>query len=192
MAAVVLGEWASTCPPQAKELNKYSTIYYCTVQYTVQNSAHAVRVVYVCVFFLPYPQSYLVYIYADVGNSQFFGGWDWDVGLPILTIKCSLCCGWVVSTVNFLWMGLSCTGRILRWNSLRAFLFEFLGMNSSLLLLESLSGFLALFFLSTKCCSRIDWSFLVSRIFMYVFLKPEYSLVFFKNPPVARLWMAWN
>ncbi len=50
---------------------------------------------------------------------------------------------------------------------------------------QVLSGFLPSFFLSTKCYSGIDSSFLVLRILLLVFLKAW--LVFFKNPPVERL-----
>jgi hypothetical protein len=49
------------------------------------------------------------------------------------------------------------------------FLSRFLGINSSLLRLE----FSTLIFHSTKYYSWIDLSFLVSRIFLCVFLKPE-------------------
>jgi hypothetical protein len=49
----------------------------------------------------------------------------------------------------------------------RHYLSRFLGINSSLLRLKSLSGFLPSFFLSTKCYSGIDSSFLVSRICMF-------------------------
>ncbi len=53
---------------------------------------------------------------------------------------------------------------ILEW----CFKSNFLGINSSLLRLEFLSGFLPSFFNSTKCYSREDSSFLVSRIFCEV------------------------
>jgi hypothetical protein len=62
----------------------------------------------------------------------------------------------------------------------------FPGINSSLLRLEFLSGFLPSSLLSTKCYPWID-----SRFFC-AFLKPDYRLVFFENPPVKRLWIAWS
>jgi hypothetical protein len=51
----------------------------------------------------------------------------------------------------------------------RHLLSKFLGINSSLLSLKFLSGSLHSFFISTKCYSRIDSSFLVSRIFECIF-----------------------
>ncbi len=50
---------------------------------------------------------------------------------------------------------------------------RFLGINSRLLRLEFLSCFLPTLFRSTKSYSWLDSSFLVSRIFLYGFFKPE-------------------
>ena len=66
-----------------------------------------------------------------------------------------------------------------------AFLSRFLGINSSLLRLEVLYGFLPSFFRSTKWYSWIDSSFLVSWIFLQGSLKPEKSMVFFKKTRVC-------
>jgi hypothetical protein len=54
----------------------------------------------------------------------------------------------------------------------------------SLLRLEFLSGFLTTFFLSTKCFSCIDSSFLDSWIFLFVFLRARVEYGFHYNPPV--------
>jgi hypothetical protein len=51
----------------------------------------------------------------------------------------------------------------------RYFQSRFLDINTSLHRLEFLSGFLRSFFLYTKCYSRIDSNFLVSRIFRMYF-----------------------
>ncbi len=52
-----------------------------------------------------------------------------------------------------------------RWNSWTAFFVEVCDHK-----LKSLSGFLTSVFLSSKCYSRIDSSFLVSQNFLFVFL----------------------
>ncbi len=79
---------------------------------------------------------------------------------------------------------------VLRWNSWTEFFFEVSRHKLSLLRLEFLSGFQPSYFLSAKCLAQIDSSFLVSRIFCTYFLNQ--SLVFFKNPPVEKLWRAWS
>jgi hypothetical protein len=64
---------------------------------------------------------------------------------------------------------------------------KFLRINSSLLRLEFLSGFLPSFFLSTRCYSRINSSFLVSQIFCVYFYNQSRVWFFFKNLPIERL-----
>ncbi len=71
----------------------------------------------------------------------------------------------------------------------RHFLSRFLGINSKLLRLKFLSGFLPSFsFLQNACHKKIK--FYCFGDFLFVFLKPEKSLVFFKNQPVERI--AWS
>ncbi len=64
---------------------------------------------------------------------------------------------------------------------------RFLGINSTLLRLESLSGFVTSFFLFTKCYSRIGSS-LFPRIFFVCIFKTRVESG--KNPPVERLLIA--
>ncbi len=75
----------------------------------------------------------------------------------------------------------------------RHFYKRFLGINSSLVRLEFLSGFLPSFFHSTKCTlfmSRLEFSCFAN--FFYGFVKPEKSMVLFKIRQWKGLWIAWN
>ncbi len=75
-------------------------------------------------------------------------------------------------------------------NLLQCFLQKFILFEISRHKLESSQTRVFVWFFS-KCYSRIYSSFLVSRIFLRIFLKPEQSLVFFLNPPVETLRIAW-
>ncbi len=69
---------------------------------------------------------------------------------------------------------------------------RFLGINSSLPGLAFLTGFSTLIFTFYKMLFMHRLEFSCFADFLYAFLKPELSVVFFKIPPVERLWIAWN
>jgi len=86
----------------------------------------------------------------------------------------------------------SCYVSCQRWNSWTAFLVEESGHKLESSHTQVFVWFSTLIYPFYKMLFTNRSKFSFSQIFVYVFFKPEKSLVFFKNLLVERLWIAWS
>ncbi len=93
------------------------------------NRAQCAWCVRMCIFLTMHIRSHIWFIFTQMLEILNFLVDEIEiVGLPILTIRCSLYCGWDVSTIaNLLWMRLSCTGPYFEMECFKSILVEVSG-----------------------------------------------------------------